>query len=149
LNNEIADEYRIDESDYDNEDDYQAAIEEAIEREVGDAERTIESYEGEIERALADAKERYSNTRLSGDEIWTAIKEDLPEYSDWKNERQLIGGDSASIETDTEVARILFDAFGFDGVKRTDKFPIKTQHTVYIANNFQAQIKSRRNLQRR
>ncbi len=142
LNDEIADEYRIDESDYDSEDEYQAAIEEAIEREVGDAERTIERYEGEVERAWADAKAEYSNTRLSGDEIWTAIKEDLPEYADWKNERQLFGGDSASIEMDTEVARILFDAFGFDGVKRTDKFPIKTQHTVYIANNAPTQIKS-------
>ena len=142
LNDEVAYDYRIDEGDYENEDDYQAAIEEAIEREVGDVERSIERYEGETERAWADAKAEYSSARLSGSEIWDAIKEDLPEYADWKNERQLFGGDSASIEMDTEVARILFDAFGFDGVKRTDKFPIKTQHTVYIANNAPAQIKS-------
>jgi hypothetical protein len=142
LNDEIADEYQIYEEDYEDRNEYEAAIEEAVEREVAILEQSIEDYEGQIARSWSDAEKYYANTRLTGAEIWDAIKEDLPEYTDWKNERQLIGGDTKGIEMDTEVARVLLEAFGFDGVKRTDKFPIETPHTVYIANTSPNQIKS-------
>jgi len=134
--------FRHDREDYDSDEEYEEAVEEDRQWEIDAATKQIARYEKQIDDAWASVEKDLARATASGDEIWDEILKDLDSYYELQAEASLFGGDVESIETDTEVARILHDAYGFDGVRRVDRFPLKTPHTVYIANVKPSQVKS-------
>jgi len=128
----------VDQDDYDDVEDYERDLDDAIKSE-------IEYYEKKIAKLSKwDEEERRNHAqavasgkrggKISGRAIYKELWTNTDDYHDWRQESKLIGGDTGTFEFKTEANHHLED-MGYDGITHKDYYnpgTIGVPHTAMI-----------------